>query len=167
MFAGRTRSRWRPSKSIGDGNRNVWKQSGALTRWLLQVIVDEAADKCYKTGNGTGDIARRSIRRYDPYSASKAAAEIVTAAYRSSYFGAATAPAIATVRAGNVIGGGSVNWSQDRLVPDMVRAFRECQPVLIRNPRAIRPWQHVLEPIEGYVYLAERLVEDGAKLAAA
>jgi CDP-glucose 4,6-dehydratase len=123
-------------------------------------------DKCYENREWNwGYRENDPLGGHDPYSASKAAAEIVTAAYRSSFFGAVTAPAIATVRAGNVIGGG--DWSQDRLVPDMVRAFRECQPVLIRNPRAIRPWQHVLEPIEGYMYLAERLVEDGAKLAAA
>jgi CDP-glucose 4,6-dehydratase len=97
---------------------------------------------------------------YDPYSSSKACAELVVAAYRSSFFpvdrldehgvGAATA------RAGNVIGGG--DWGEDRLIPDLIRGFRAKQPVLIRRPKAVRPWQHVLEPLHGYIKLAERLL---------
>jgi CDP-glucose 4,6-dehydratase len=102
----------------------------------------------------------------DPYSASKAAAEIVAASYRSSYFsGEGRHPArIATARAGNVIGGG--DWANDRLVPDCLRAFAAGKPARLRNPRAVRPWQHVLEPLSGYVRLAERLAgTDGEQFA--
>jgi CDP-glucose 4,6-dehydratase len=95
---------------------------------------------------------------HDPYSSSKAAAELVTAAYRSSFFGDAGTAAIASARAGNVIGGG--DWSEDRLVPDVFRAVGAGEPVRIRNPRAIRPWQHVLNPLSGYLVLAERLWAD-------
>ena len=97
---------------------------------------------------------------HDPYSASKAAAEIVTASYRSSFFGP-TSAAIATARAGNVIGGG--DWATDRLVPDCLRAFERGEPVRLRYPHAIRPWQHVLEPLSGYLRLAERLVAEPAQ----
>lgn len=96
----------------------------------------------------------------DPYSSSKGAAELVTAAYRSSYFGSDGAAAIAVARAGNVIGGG--DWGEDRLVPDVFRAVAAGEPVRIRNPRAIRPWQHVLNPLSGYLVLAERAWADRA-----
>ena len=96
---------------------------------------------------------------YDPYSASKAAAEIVVASYRASFFGEGTAKPlvhIATARAGNVIGGG--DWSSDRLVPDCLKAFERAESVYLRYPHAVRPWQHVLEPLSGYLLLAERLL---------
>lgn len=99
---------------------------------------------------------------HDPYSASKAAAEIVTASYRSSFFapGAPHATRIATARAGNVIGGG--DWAADRLVPDCLRAFGRGESVLLRKPQSVRPWQHVLEPLAGYLRLAQCLAgEDG------
>jgi CDP-glucose 4,6-dehydratase len=100
---------------------------------------------------------------YDPYASSKACAEIVSSAYRSSFFSIEQLHehpvALATARAGNVIGGG--DWSEDRLVPDLVRGFCSGQPVLIRRPGAIRPWQHVLEPLHGYLTLAERLLAHG------
>lgn len=101
----------------------------------------------------------------DPYSNSKGCAELVTSAYRASFFGAGGHPArIASARAGNVIGGG--DWSLDRLIPDMVRAFNRGEPVEIRSPGAVRPWQHVLEPLSGYLRLAEVLCEqDGARYA--
>jgi CDP-glucose 4,6-dehydratase len=105
---------------------------------------------------------------YDPYSASKAAAEIVAASYRSSFFqGEKGHPArVATARAGNVIGGG--DWASDRLLPDCVRAFTKNEPVRLRRPQAVRPWQHVLGPLAGYLELAKRLcAPDGAKLAKA
>jgi CDP-glucose 4,6-dehydratase len=92
---------------------------------------------------------------HDPYSSSKACAELVTQCFRDSYFSGAGAPAIATARAGNVIGGG--DWSKDRLVPDIVRAMRTGQPAELRYPRAVRPWQHVLESLHGYMLLAEAL----------
>lgn len=93
----------------------------------------------------------------DPYSASKAAAEIVVASYRASFFGTDGHPArIATARAGNVIGGG--DWAEDRLVPDCLRAFSGDRPVSLRYPGAVRPWQHVLEPLSGYLLLAQSLL---------
>ena len=106
---------------------------------------------------------------HDPYSASKAAAEIITASYRSSFLeGNANDmhARVATARAGNVIGGG--DWAADRLIPDCVRAFMSGQPVSLRYPHAVRPWQHVLEPLSGYLQLAERLAgPDGARYAQA
>ena len=93
---------------------------------------------------------------HDPYSASKAASEIVIASYRDAYL-AQQGVAVATARAGNVIGGG--DWSEDRLIPDAVRAWSAGQPLVIRNPQAIRPWQHVLEPLSGYLTLAQKLWE--------
>ena len=98
-----------------------------------------------------------SLGGYDPYSASKAAAELVTSSYYQSFFKNREI-GIATARAGNVIGGG--DWAVDRLVPDCLRAFEKGQPVTLRYPRAIRPWQHVLEPLIGYLLLAERLIEN-------
>jgi CDP-glucose 4,6-dehydratase len=100
---------------------------------------------------------------YDPYSNSKGCAELVTAAYRSSYFNPSKFPehgvALASARAGNVIGGG--DWAKDRLIPDIMRAITQGKPVNIRNPNAIRPWQHVLEPLSGYLMLAQKLFENG------
>jgi CDP-glucose 4,6-dehydratase len=92
----------------------------------------------------------------EPYGASKAASEMVVQAYRHSYFGAGRPVAIATARAGNVIGGG--DWAVDRLVPDAIRAFQAEAPLVVRNPSAVRPWQHVLEPVAGYVRLADALL---------
>jgi CDP-glucose 4,6-dehydratase len=97
---------------------------------------------------------------HDPYSSSKACAELVTAAYRSSFFSAADdAPRVATARAGNVIGGG--DWGEDRLIADIVRAVDSGEPVLVRNPGAIRPWQHVLNPLSGYLLIAQELALAG------
>ena len=102
---------------------------------------------------------------HDPYSASKGAAEIVTASYRASFFHAAGAAQIATARAGNVIGGG--DWAADRLVPDCVQAFAAQRPVHLRYPGAVRPWQHVLEPLSAYLCLAEALLEQPSYAATA
>lgn len=101
-----------------------------------------------------------SLGGHDPYSASKAATELVVSSYRSSFFSRSNGhrARVATARAGNVIGGG--DWAVDRLVPDCLRAFAADQPVLLRYPNAVRPWQHVLEPLAGYLMLAERLVGD-------
>src|SRR5262249_55317873 len=101
---------------------------------------------------------------HDPYSNSKACAELVTDAYRRSFFNKSSgngdcAVAIASARAGNVIGGG--DWAADRLVPDAMRAFRDRRTLEVRNPHAVRPWQHVLDPVLAYLLLAERLVEQG------
>jgi CDP-glucose 4,6-dehydratase len=135
----------------------------------VRALVLITTDKVYK--NSEGAYLHREIDPlggHDPYSASKAAAEIVAASYRASFFsGQSDHPAnVATVRAGNVIGGG--DWASDRLIPDCVRAFVKGECALLRFPRAMRPWQHVLEPLTGYLQLAQRLfAPDGAKFAKA
>lgn len=130
----------------------------------LRAIIVITTDKCYE--NCEWEWPYRETDRlggYDPYSNSKACAELVVSAYRNSFFNAADysrhGVAVATVRAGNVIGGG--DWAEDRLVPDIIRAFMDGRPVRIRNPYAIRPWQHVLEPLRGYLAVAEALCEKG------
>lgn len=104
-----------------------------------------------------------SMGGHDPYSSSKGCAELVSAAYRNSFFSGPGAGRLATARAGNVIGGG--DWSEDRLVPDIVRGIAAGQPIVIRRPDSIRPWQHVLEPLRGYLMLAQKLVENGPAFA--
>ncbi|ESA32562.1 cdp-glucose -dehydratase [Leptolyngbya sp. Heron Island J] len=129
----------------------------------VRAAVMITTDKCYENNEWVwGYREQDRLGGHDPYSNSKACAELVTAAYRNSYFSKDNV-AIASARAGNVIGGG--DWALDRLIPDMVRAFSADQPVLIRNLNAIRPWQHVLEPISGYLSLAEHLWNDGATYA--
>src|SRR5262249_44722634 len=102
---------------------------------------------------------------HDPYSASKAGSELVAASYRKSFFNSPEAPLLATARAGNVIGGG--DWSEDRLVPDLVRAMAAGQQLEIRYPSATRPWQHVLECLAGYLTLGQSLLEGDANAASA
>jgi CDP-glucose 4,6-dehydratase len=122
----------------------------------LECAVVVTSDKVYQNqGEGRAFDERDALGGHDPYSNSKACAELVTASFRDSFF--ADGPPIATVRAGNVIGGG--DWSQDRLIPDCVRALGTGQAVNLRYPDAIRPWQHVLEPLSGYLTLAQALVE--------
>ena len=134
------------------------------------VVVNVTSDKCYE--NREWDWGYREndpMGGHDPYSNSKACAELVTSAFRDSYFGAEGVArckvAVASARAGNVIGGG--DWTRDQLIPDLIRAFIAGQPCLIRNPSAIRPWQFVLEPLRGYLMLAERLVEDADQFSSA
>ncbi|HET9275464.1 MAG TPA: CDP-glucose 4,6-dehydratase [Gemmatimonadales bacterium] len=125
----------------------------------VRAVVVVTSDKCYE--NREWPHAYREpdpMGGHDPYSSSKGCAELVTAAYRASFFGRPDAPAIASARAGNVIGGG--DWAEDRLVPDLIRGLGRNEPVPIRSPGATRPWQHVLEPLRGYLVLAERLVSD-------
>jgi CDP-glucose 4,6-dehydratase len=130
----------------------------------IRAVVVVTSDKCYENvGQLRGYRETDSLGGHDPYSSSKGCAEIVASAYRRSFFAAATGTHVATVRAGNVIGGG--DWAQDRLVPDAIRAFAADKPLLIRNPRAVRPWQHVLDPVAAYLLLAERLVTDGVAFA--
>lgn len=125
----------------------------------VRAVVVVTSDKCYANHEWPWPYRETdSLGGADPYSSSKAAAEIVTQAYRDSFF--RDGAAIATARAGNVIGGG--DWSADRLVPDIVAAIIEKRGVQLRNPHAIRPWQHVLEPLSGYLLLAQRLVENRA-----
>jgi CDP-glucose 4,6-dehydratase len=130
----------------------------------LKSIVAVTTDKCYENKEWVwGYREDEPMGGHDPYSSSKGCAELVIAAYRKSYFNVANSPALASVRAGNVIGGG--DWSKDRLVPDILKAFEKKVPVVVRNPNATRPWQHVLEPLSGYLVLAQRLYEDGQLFA--
>jgi CDP-glucose 4,6-dehydratase len=122
-----------------------------------RAVVVVTSDKCYENPGGA---CRRFVESDrlggdDPYSSSKACAELVTAAYRTSFFSGEDCPRVATARAGNVIGGG--DWGEDRLLPDIVRAVQAGNPLRVRNPQAVRPWQHVLNPLSGYLRLAEEL----------
>lgn len=131
----------------------------------VKAVVVITSDKCYENREWIwGYRENEAMGGYDPYSNSKGCAELVTAAYRQSFFNkVGHKVAVASARAGNVIGGG--DWAADRLIPDMVRAVTEGRPVQIRNPHAIRPWQHVLEPLSGYLKLAQKLYEEGADYA--
>ena len=135
----------------------------------VKAVVVVTSDKCYDNKEWQwGYRENEAMGGLDPYSSSKGCAELVSAAYRASYFSDPAAgenAAVATARAGNVIGGG--DWAADRLVPDIVRAFENKQPVVIRNPQAVRPWQHVLEPLRGYLMLAEALTTKGSAFAEA
>jgi CDP-glucose 4,6-dehydratase len=146
----------------------------------VRAVVVVTSDKCYRNdGTGAGFAEGDALGGHDPYSNSKACAELVTEAFRASYFCVpsdagqggqspfspkapkkGTVPcAIATARAGNVIGGG--DWAADRLIPDAIRSWCDGRPITIRYPAAVRPWQHVLEPLDGYLSLAEALCRDG------
>lgn len=126
----------------------------------VRAIVNVTTDKCYENREWVwGYREDEPMGGFDPYSNSKGCAELVTAAYRQSFF-QKSGTALASARAGNVIGGG--DWASDRLIPDILRAFEREAPVVIRNPHSIRPWQHVLEPLGGYLMLAERLYTDGS-----
>jgi CDP-glucose 4,6-dehydratase len=126
----------------------------------VRVLVNATTDKVYADHAGAAAYRESDpLGGHDPYSTSKACAELVTDCYRKSYFHD-SAVRIATARAGNVIGGG--DWAEDRLVPDLVRAAASGQALRIRNPAAIRPWQHVLEPLSGYLRLGQRLWEDAS-----
>jgi len=130
----------------------------------VRAVVVVTSDKCYENrGIARGYVEDDPLGGHDPYSASKGCAEIVAASYRRSFFHEPGMPAIASARAGNVIGGG--DWSQDRLLPDLIRAFESGRPALIRNPAAIRPFQHVLEPLAGYLQLAAALLSERAAQA--
>lgn len=134
----------------------------------VRAIVNVTSDKCYENREWAwGYRENEAMGGYDPYSNSKGCAELVASAYRSSYFNpgnfAYHGVALASARAGNVIGGG--DWADDRLIPDIMRAITQGKPVNIRNPHAIRPWQHVLEPLSGYLLLAQKLYQEGAAYA--
>lgn len=129
----------------------------------VRAVVNVTTDKCYENREWVwGYREDEPMGGYDPYSNSKGCSELVTSAYRRSFM-AEAGIALASARAGNVIGGG--DWAADRLVPDILRAFERSEPVVIRNPHSTRPWQHVLEPLSGYLLLAQRLVEQGAAFA--
>jgi CDP-glucose 4,6-dehydratase len=127
----------------------------------VKAIVSVTTDKCYENKEWVwGYRENEPMGGYDPYSSSKACAELVTAAYRRSFFQESEVY-VASARAGNVIGGG--DWAEDRLIPDALRSFDKEAAVVIRNPKATRPWQHVLEPLSGYLMLAESLFKEGEK----
>jgi CDP-glucose 4,6-dehydratase len=134
----------------------------------VKAVVNITSDKCYENREWVwGYRENEAMGGFDPYSSSKGCAELVASAYRNSYFHPEKyqqhGVAIASARAGNVIGGG--DWAGDRLIPDILRAITEGKPVNIRNPHAIRPWQHVLEPLSGYLVLAQKLHEEGTSYA--
>jgi len=136
----------------------------------VRSVVIVTTDKCYENHEWEwGYRENEAMGGYDPYSSSKGCAELVTAAYRRSFFNPSTyathGVAIASARAGNVIGGG--DWATDRLIPDIMRAIMREERVRIRSPHAIRPWQHVLEPLSGYLLLAEKLSSEQGRYAEA
>jgi CDP-glucose 4,6-dehydratase len=136
----------------------------------VRATVVITTDKCYENKEWVwGYRENEPMGGHDPYSNSKGCAELVTSAYRQSYFSDSTFSkhlhALASARAGNVIGGG--DWSEDRLIPDALKAFEAGRPLMIRNPLATRPWQHVLEPLSGYLVLAQALYQEGIKFASA
>ena len=129
----------------------------------LKAIVNITTDKCYENdGRSQGYKEDDPMGGHDPYSSSKGCAELVASAYRRSFL-QGQGIGLASVRAGNVIGGG--DWADDRLIPDILRSFEKSESVVIRNPEATRPWQHVLEPLSGYLILAEKLYKDQEKYA--
>jgi len=129
----------------------------------LKAIVNITTDKCYENdGRSEGYKEDDKMGGYDPYSSSKGCAEIVASAYRRSFL-QDQGIGLSSVRAGNVIGGG--DWANDRLIPDILRSFEKNEPVIIRNPKATRPWQHVLEPLSGYLVLAQKMYRDQNKYA--
>ena len=134
----------------------------------VRAVVNITTDKCYENKEWVwGYRENEPMGGYDPYSNSKACSELVTASYRSSFFNPNEyknhGVGVASARAGNVIGGG--DWATDRLIPDCINALLRNEKIVIRNPNAIRPWQHVLEPLSGYLLLAQRLYENGVDFA--
>ncbi len=141
------------------GTVNVLEAIRAVDTVRATVVV--TTDKCYENREWAwGYRENESMGGYDPYSSSKGCAELVTSAYRQSYFSSPNSVnKVASARSGNVIGGG--DWSADRLIPDAIKAFEVNRPLLIRNPMSTRPWQHVLEPLSGYLMLAQALYQQG------
>jgi CDP-glucose 4,6-dehydratase len=130
----------------------------------VRAVIVITTDKVYTNREGTrGYRENDRLGGHDPYSASKAAAELVVDSYRKSFCGQAATPLLATARAGNVVGGG--DWSEDRLIPDLVRAVGGGRSLEIRSPGATRPWQHVLECLSGYLLLGQKLLEGGCEFA--
>jgi CDP-glucose 4,6-dehydratase len=147
------------------GTVHVLESTRSIDSVGATVIV--TTDKCYENKEWVwGYREGESMGGYDPYSNSKGCAELVTSAYRQSYFSnPGSINKVASARAGNVIGGG--DWSEDRLIPDAIKAFQARKPLMIRNPLATRPWQHVFEPLSGYLILAQALYEEGSAFASA
>ncbi len=150
------------------GTMNILESIRSINTVRAAVMV--TSDKCYKNEEkDRGYSEDEPMGGHDPYSSSKGATELLISSYRNSYYSVDNydehKTAIASVRAGNVIGGG--DWAKDRLIPDIIKAFQNREEVKIRNPNAIRPWQHVLEPLSGYMQLAELLSISGTKYAEA
>ncbi|MDP2420239.1 CDP-glucose 4,6-dehydratase [Sediminibacterium sp.] len=144
------------------GTANVLEAARSCAN--LKAIVSVTTDKCYENKEWAwGYRENEPMGGHDPYSSSKGCAELVTAAYRSSFFNGTNTANLASARAGNVIGGG--DWAEDRLIPDILKAFEKKEPVIVRNPLATRPWQHVLEPLSGYLVLAQHLYSEGESFA--
>ena len=145
------------------GTVHVLESTRVIDTVRATVVV--TTDKCYENKEWVwGYRENEPMGGYDPYSNSKGCAELVTSAYRQSYFSSPSSiNKVASARAGNVIGGG--DWSEDRLIPDTLKAFEANLPLMIRNPLATRPWQHVLEPLSGYLILAQALYEKGSVYA--
>tara|TARA_B100001093_G_scaffold492161_1_gene532990 strand:- start:41 stop:1114 length:1074 start_codon:yes stop_codon:yes gene_type:complete len=144
------------------GTVNVLEAARKCTN--LKSIVSVTTDKCYENREWEwGYRENEPMGGHDPYSSSKGCAELVTSAYRRSFFSSEDTASLASARAGNVIGGG--DWAEDRLIPDILRAFEKSEPVVIRNPLSTRPWQHVLEPLSGYLVLAQELFLNGDNFA--
>ncbi len=140
------------TNAIGTVNILESVRSSSSVRAFLNITTD----KCYENKEWVwGYRENDPLGGHDPYSASKACSELITSSYAKSFFNNDSAPGIATARAGNVIGGG--DWSNDRLIPDIFKSFEKNKPLIIRNPKSTRPWQHVLEPIYGYMLLIENL----------
>ena len=136
----------------------------------VRVIVNVTTDKCYENREWVwGYRENDRLSGYDPYSSSKACSELVTEAYRKSFFNpdsfALHGKSLASARAGNVFGGG--DWQTDRIVPDCIRALEQGNPIIVRSPQAVRPWQHVLEPLSGYLLLAQKMAETPAQYSEA
>ncbi|MDD4601157.1 MAG: CDP-glucose 4,6-dehydratase [Negativicutes bacterium] len=126
----------------------------------IKAVINITSDKCYENKEWVwGYRESDPMGGDDPYSCSKGCSELITASFRKSFFSQLNQAAVATARAGNVIGGG--DWAEDRLVPDCIRALHSSKPIIIRNPHAFRPWQHVLEPLSGYINLAKALYDAG------
>ena len=144
------------------GTVNVLEAARKCTN--LKAIVSVTTDKCYENKEWPwGYRENEPMGGHDPYSSSKGCVELVTAAYRKSFFNDENSAFLASARAGNVIGGG--DWSADRLIPDILKAFEKTEPAIVRNPMSTRPWQHVLEPLSGYLVLAQHLFEEGNNFA--
>jgi len=138
------------------GTANVLEAARSCPK--LRAIINVTSDKCYENdGRSYGYKEDDPLGGYDPYSSSKGCSELLTSSYRRSFFNV-KGVGLASARAGNVIGGG--DWANNRLLPDILRSFEKNEPVIIRNPNAIRPWQHVLEPLSGYLLLLQKLFKE-------
>jgi CDP-glucose 4,6-dehydratase len=152
------------------GTAHLMEGIRELDHKKARVVINVTTDKCYENKEWNwGYRENEPLGGYDPYSNSKACSELVTHAFRNSYFNPKAYEihqvAVATARAGNVIGGG--DWATDRLIPDCFRSILKGEKITIRNPHATRPWQHVLEPLSGYITLAEKMYKEGDKYSEA